>query len=72
VVAQLTIFGYNGNSTPIGVFMTFKLEFTEAELNIVFNALTQRPFSEVAQLLGKLQLDIQKQAEAQKKEATND
>lgn len=46
--------------------MTFKLEFTEAELNIVFNALTQRSFAEVAQLLGKLQLDIQKQSQETK------
>jgi len=46
--------------------MTFKLEFTEAELNIVFNALTQRPFAEVAQLLGKLQQDIQKQSQETK------
>lgn len=42
--------------------MTFKLEFTEAELNIVFNALTQRPFAEVANLVGKIQQDIQKQS----------
>jgi len=49
--------------------MTFKLEFTEAELNIVFNALTQRPFAEVAQLVGKLQQEVQ--AQAQKKEVTD-
>lgn len=42
--------------------MTFKLEFTEAELNIVFNALTQRPFAEVANLVGKIQQDVQKQS----------
>lgn len=42
--------------------MTFKLEFTEAELNIVFNALTQRPFAEVASLVGKIQQDVQKQS----------
>lgn len=51
--------------------MTFKLEFTEAELNIVFIALTQRPFAEVAQLVGKLQQEVQTQAEAQKREVTN-
>ena len=49
--------------------MTFKLEFTEAELNIVFIALTQRPFAEVAQLVGKLQQEVQ--AQAQKKEVTD-
>jgi hypothetical protein len=49
--------------------MTFKLEFTEAELNIVFGALTQRPFAEVAQLVGKIQQEVQSQAQAlQKKE----
>lgn len=42
--------------------MTFKLEFTEAELNIVFGALTQRPFAEVAQLVGKIQQEVQAQA----------
>lgn len=42
--------------------MNFKLEFTEAELNIVFNALTQRPFAEVAQLVGKIQQEVQSQA----------
>ena len=46
--------------------MTFKLEFTEAELSILFTALTQRPFAEVAQLVGKLQQDIQKQAQETK------
>ena len=51
--------------------MLFKLEFTEAELNIVFNALTQRPFVEVAQLVGKLQQEVQAQAEEQKKEVTD-
>jgi hypothetical protein len=51
--------------------MSFKLEFTEAELNIVFNALTQRPFIEVAQLVQKLQQEVQAQAEAQKKEVTD-
>lgn len=49
--------------------MTFKLEFTEAELNIMFGALTQRPFAEVAQLVGKIQQEVQSQAQAnQKKE----
>jgi hypothetical protein len=51
--------------------MSFKLEFTEAELNIVFNALTQRPYLEVALLVQKFQQEIQAQADAQKKEVTD-
>jgi len=42
--------------------MNFKLEFTEAELNVVFNAFAQRPFAEVAQLVGKIQQEVQAQA----------
>ena len=40
----------------------FKLEFSEQELNIIFNALGQRPFVEVAQLVGRLQQEVQQQA----------
>lgn len=50
--------------------MNFTLSLTEAELNIVFNSLTQRPFVEVAQLVGKLQQEVQ--AQAQKREVKND
>ena len=39
----------------------FKLEFSEQELNIIFNALGQRPFVEVAQLVGRLQQEVQQQ-----------
>lgn len=46
--------------------MNFNLQFTEAELNIVFNALTQRPFAEVAQLVGKIQQEVQAQANKKK------
>jgi hypothetical protein len=41
--------------------MNFKLEFTEAELNVVFNALAQRPFAEVFQVVGKIQAEVQEQ-----------
>lgn len=33
----------------------FKLELTEQELQTVFNSLVERPFREVAALVGKLQ-----------------
>lgn len=49
----------------IGVFMN--LTFTEQELNIVLNALAQRPFAEVFQLVNK----IQAEAQAQLKEKEN-
>lgn len=42
----------------------FKLEFSEQEINIIFNALGQRPFLEVAQLVGRLQQEVQSQASA--------
>lgn len=35
--------------------------FTEQELNIVLNALAQRPFAEVFQLVGKIQAEAQEQ-----------
>jgi hypothetical protein len=46
---------------------TMQLTFTEQELNIVFNALAQRPYAEVFQLLGK----IQQEAQAQLKDNEN-
>ena len=44
-----------------------QLTFTEQELNVVLNALAQRPFAEVFQLVGK----IQAEAQAQLKETEN-
>jgi hypothetical protein len=38
-----------------------QLNFTEQELNIVFNALAQRPYAEVFQLIGKIQQEAQSQ-----------
>ena len=35
--------------------------FTEQELNIVLNALAQRPFAEDFQLVGKIQAEAQEQ-----------
>ena len=43
------------------------ITFTEQELNIVLNALAQRPFAEVFQLVNK----IQEQAQQQLKEKEN-
>ena len=43
------------------------IAFTEQELNVVLNALAQRPFAEVFQLVGK----IQTEAQAQLKETEN-
>lgn len=37
------------------------LTFTEQELNTVLNALAQRPFAEVFQLVGKIQAEAQEQ-----------
>ena len=37
------------------------LELTEQELNIVLNALAQRPFAEVFQVVGKIQAEVQEQ-----------
>lgn len=39
----------------------FTLTLSEQELNIVFNALAQRPFAEVQQVIMKIQNDVQKQ-----------
>lgn len=44
-----------------------KLELTEQEVNTLLNALAQRPFAEVFQLVGK----IQEQAQEQLKEKEN-
>ena len=38
-----------------------QLTFTEQELNVVLNALAQRPFAEVFQLVGKIQTEAQQQ-----------
>ena len=43
----------------IGVIMN--LTFNEQELNIVLNALAQRPFAEVFQLVNKIQEQVQSQ-----------
>jgi hypothetical protein len=43
------------------------ITFTEQELGVVLNALAQRPFAEVFQLIGK----IQQEAQAQLKENEN-
>ena len=43
------------------------ITFTEQEINIVLNALAQRPFAEVFQLVGKIQTETQ----AQLKETEN-
>jgi len=37
------------------------IELNEQELNIVFNALAQRPFAEVFQLVNKIQEQVQSQ-----------
>ena len=37
------------------------ITFTEQELNIVLNALAQRPFAEVFQLVSKIQAEAQEQ-----------
>ena len=37
------------------------ITFTEQELNIVLNALAQRPFAEVFQLVGNIQTEAQEQ-----------
>ena len=50
----------------IGVFMN--LTFNEQELNIVLNALAQRPFAEVFQLVNKIQAEAQAQAQLKEKE----
>ena len=49
-----------------GVIMN--LTFTEQELNIVLNALAQRPFAEVFQLVNKIQAEAQAQAQLKEKE----
>jgi len=46
---------------------TMQLTFNEQELNVVLNALAQRPFAEVFQLIGK----VQQEAQAQLKENEN-
>ena len=41
--------------------MNITFTFTEQELNVVLNALAQRPFAEVFQLVGKIQTEAQQQ-----------
>lgn len=43
----------------------FNLTFTEQELNLVFNSLMQRPYGEVAQIVAKIQGEVQKQMKPQ-------
>lgn len=38
-----------------------KLEFTNEELNYIINILAEKPFSEVYQLIGKIQTQVQNQ-----------
>ena len=40
---------------------TMQFTFNEQELNIVFNALAQRPYAEVFQLVAKIQQEAQSQ-----------
>lgn len=42
---------------------SFKLEFTEAELNYLGNLLADRPYKEVIQLLNNINMQIQNQNE---------
>lgn len=35
--------------------MNIKLEFTVDEVNVILNALANRPYGEVAELIGKIQ-----------------
>jgi hypothetical protein len=41
--------------------MDIKLTLTVEEINIVLNALANRPYGEVHQLIGKIQSDAEKQ-----------
>ena len=66
---RLRMFGTSLQSEHTKLIMEklMNITFTEQELNIVLNALAQRPFAEVFQLVGK----IQTEAQAQLKETEN-
>ena len=66
---RLRMFGTSLQSEHTKLIMEklMNITFTEQEINIVLNALAQRPFAEVFQLVGK----IQTEAQAQLKETEN-
>lgn len=66
---RLRMFGTSLQSEHTKLIMEklMNITFTEQELNVVLNALAQRPFAEVFQLVGK----IQTEAQAQLKETEN-
>ena len=66
---RLRMFGTSSQSEHTKLIMEklMNITFTEQEINIVLNALAQRPFAEVFQLVGK----IQTEAQAQLKETEN-
>lgn len=41
--------------------MSIKLELSVDEVNIILNALADRPYREVVELIGKIQVDGEKQ-----------
>ena len=66
---RLRMFGTSLQSEHTKLIMEklMNITFTEQELTVVLNALAQRPFAEVFQLVGK----IQTEAQAQLKETEN-
>jgi hypothetical protein len=43
--------------------MNFKLDFTNAEINIMLSALSKQPYDQVAALIEKILADVKKQVE---------
>ena len=61
---RLRMFGTSLQSEHTKLIMEkliMNITFTEQELNVVLNALAQRPFAEVFQLVGKIQTEAQEQ-----------
>ena len=44
--------------------MNFQFDVTQQEAELILNAIAQRPFAEVSQLMGKLQQQAQTQVQA--------
>ena len=64
---RMSLTSLRSEHTKLIMEKTMNITFTEQELNVVLNALAQRPFAEVFQLVGK----IQTEAQAQLKENEN-